>query len=51
MNSEESQERLVRAEVGSDEAQIDQALRPQSLADFVGQERVKDQLSTLIQAA
>ncbi|NDI09816.1 MAG: Holliday junction branch migration DNA helicase RuvB [Actinobacteria bacterium] len=51
MNSEESHERLVRAEVGSDEAQIDQALRPQSLADFVGQERVKDQLSTLIQAA
>ncbi|MFM7462655.1 MAG: Holliday junction branch migration DNA helicase RuvB [Actinomycetota bacterium] len=51
MNSEESHERLVRAEIGSDEAQIDQALRPQSLADFVGQDRVKDQLSTLIQAA
>ena len=51
MNSEESHERLVRAEVGSDEAQIDQALRPQSLAEFVGQDRVKDQLSTLIQAA
>jgi Holliday junction DNA helicase RuvB len=51
MNSEESHERLVRAEVGSDEAQIDQALRPQSMAEFVGQDRVKDQLSTLIQAA
>lgn len=51
MNSEESHERLVRAEIGSDEAQIDQALRPQSLAEFVGQDRVKDQLSTLIQAA
>ena len=51
MNSEESHERLVRAEVGSGEAQIDQALRPQSLAEFVGQDRVKDQLSTLIQAA
>jgi Holliday junction DNA helicase RuvB len=37
--------------VGSDEAQIDQALRPQSMAEFVGQDRVKDQLSTLIQAA
>lgn len=51
MNGEESQENLVRAEIGSDEAQIDQALRPQSLAEFVGQDRVKDQLSTLIQAA
>lgn len=51
MNSDESHERLIRAEAGSDEAQIDQALRPQSLADFVGQDRVKDQLSTLIQAA
>lgn len=51
MKSEESHENLVRAEVGSDEAQIDLALRPQSLAEFVGQDRVKDQLSTLIQAA
>ncbi len=51
MNGEENHENLVRAEVGSDEAQIDQALRPQSLAEFVGQDRVKDQLSTLIQAA
>jgi len=51
MNSEESHERLVRAEIGGDEAQIDQALRPQSFAEFVGQDRVKDQLSTLIQAA
>ena len=51
MNGEESHENLVRAEIGSDEAQIDQALRPQSLAEFVGQDRVKDQLSTLIQAA
>lgn len=51
MNGEDNHENLVRAEVGSDEAQIDQALRPQSLAEFVGQDRVKDQLSTLIQAA
>lgn len=51
MNGEENHENLVRAEVGSDEAQIDQALRPQSLGEFVGQDRVKDQLSTLIQAA
>ena len=48
---EESHESLVRAELGSDEARIDQALRPESLAEFVGQDRVKDQLSTLIQAA
>ena len=51
MNGEENHENWVRAEVGSDEGQIDQALRPQSLAEFVGQDRVKDQLSTLIQAA
>lgn len=49
MNDE--REPLLRAEVNSDEASIDQALRPDSLDDFVGQERVKDQLFTLLQAA
>ena len=42
---------IVRAELISDEAKIDHALRPESLDDFVGQDRVKDQLATLIRAA
>ncbi len=52
MNHGDSEETsLVRAELISDEARIDHALRPESLSDFVGQDRVKDQLATLIHAA
>lgn len=49
MSDEESS--IVRAELISDEAKIDHALRPESLDEFVGQDRVKDQLATLIRAA
>lgn len=49
--SSKSEESLVRAELISDEARIDHALRPEKLSDFVGQDRVKDQLGTLIHAA
>lgn len=42
---------LIRAELIGDEARIDHALRPERLNDFVGQERVKEQLGTLIHAA
>jgi Holliday junction DNA helicase RuvB len=41
----------VRAELIGEEARIDHALRPERLAEFVGQDRVKDQLGTLIRAA
>jgi Holliday junction DNA helicase RuvB len=47
----EAESSIVRAELISDEARIDHALRPESLNDFVGQDRVKDQISTLIRAA
>jgi Holliday junction DNA helicase RuvB len=46
-----SKDSIVRAELISDEARVDHALRPESLEDFVGQDRVKDQIGTLIQAA
>lgn len=48
---EESSDSIIRAELISDEAKVDHALRPESLEDFVGQDRVKDQLGTLIRAA
>ena len=47
----QGEESIVRAELISDEAKIDHALRPESLDDFVGQDRVKDQIGTLIRAA
>ena len=31
--------------------ELDRSLRPQSLADFVGQERVKEQLAIALEAA
>ena len=34
-----------------DEDDLDRSLRPQSLADFVGQERVKEQLAIALEAA
>src|SRR3712207_8248248 len=33
------------------EDELDRALRPRRLADFIGQERVKDQLAVFIEAA
>ena len=47
----EEADSLVRGELLGEEARIDHALRPERLSDFVGQERVKDQLGTLIRAA
>lgn len=50
-DNDRAEESLIRSELLSDEAKIDNALRPESLQDFVGQDRVKDQLATLIKAA
>lgn len=47
----EEADSLVRGELIGEEARIDHALRPERLSDFVGQDRVKDQLATLIHAA
>jgi holliday junction DNA helicase RuvB len=45
-------QRLIEADTLSPEdREFDVALRPRTLADFVGQERVKDQLSVLLRGA
>ncbi len=45
-------ERLVApGEVAPDELEFDAALRPKTLTEFVGQERIKEQLSLLIEGA
>jgi len=43
-------ERLVSAEHTEDDLEIDRSLRPRRLEDYLGQERVKENLSVLIQA-
>lgn len=44
-------ERLVSAEFTEDDLEIDRSLRPQALEDYLGQSRVKDNLSVLLEAA
>jgi Holliday junction DNA helicase RuvB len=44
-------ERLVSPQSRDDDTALDRALRPQKLGDLIGQERVKENLSILIQAA
>jgi holliday junction DNA helicase RuvB len=44
-------DRLVEPELVGDEVAFDAALRPRSLDEFVGQERVKEQLALLIDGA
>ncbi len=46
-----SDESLLRAEAGTDDAAAEGALRPRSLSDFVGQDRVRSQLGLVLQAA
>ncbi|HEX7740342.1 MAG TPA: Holliday junction branch migration DNA helicase RuvB [Marmoricola sp.] len=43
--------RVVAAEADGDERTIEAALRPHTLAEVVGQERVRDQLSLVLEAA
>lgn len=45
------QERVVTGNATSEEREVEAALRPKNLADFVGQERVRQQLSLVLQAA
>jgi Holliday junction DNA helicase RuvB len=42
---------VVEADVSPDEREFDAALRPRSLGEFVGQDRVKEQLALLIDGA
>lgn len=44
-------ERLVSAEFTDDDLEIDRSLRPRKLTEYLGQERVKDNLGVLIDAA
>lgn len=44
-------ERLVAAGFTEDDLEIDRSLRPRRLEDYLGQERVKENLAVLIQAA
>ncbi len=44
-------ERLIAGEAGSDERKLDLTLRPRTLADYVGQQRIKDNLGVFLQAA
>ncbi|MCW2778508.1 MAG: Holliday junction helicase RuvB [Frankiales bacterium] len=44
-------EDLVRAEAGADDERVEAALRPRTLDDFVGQERVRAQLGYFLESA
>jgi Holliday junction DNA helicase RuvB len=43
--------RLVSGEAGGDERAVEAALRPRTLAEFIGQERLREQLSLVLEAA
>ncbi|PKQ10097.1 MAG: Holliday junction branch migration DNA helicase RuvB [Actinobacteria bacterium HGW-Actinobacteria-9] len=44
-------ERLLSTDLTEDDLEIDRSLRPRRLGEYLGQERVKDNLSVLIEAA
>ena len=44
-------ERLVSAHYTDDDLEIDRSLRPRRLDEYLGQQRIKDNLSVLIEAA
>ncbi len=44
-------ERITTAVLAPDEEELDRSLRPRSLDEFVGQERVKEQLAVALEAA
>src|SRR5438105_11468005 len=46
-----SDERLVQPEVATEEDQFDITLRPKTLTDYVGQERIRENLGILLEAA
>src|SRR5665811_1193277 len=45
------QDRVITASAGRDDEVVDRAVRPKSLADYVGQQNVKTQMDIFIQAA
>ena len=44
-------ERLITGVAGSDERRLELTLRPRTLADYVGQQRIKDNLGVFLEAA
>jgi Holliday junction DNA helicase RuvB len=46
-----AEDRLMTSHVNKDESALEQALRPKSLNDFIGQKRVRDQIDVLLTAA
>ncbi len=46
-----SEERLISAGAKSEERALENALRPKTLKDFIGQERVREQIDVLLTAA
>jgi len=51
VDSQVDDERVLDPGVGGDEDQFDRTLRPRTLADYVGQEQVRDNLGILLEAA
>src|SRR3954471_23678513 len=51
MGASETDERLTAAELLEDEVAVEAALRPRTLAEVIGQARVCEQLSLVLQAA
>jgi holliday junction DNA helicase RuvB len=49
--SDETVTRLVGGDAGGDERAFEATLRPRTLAEFVGQERLREQLSLMLEAA
>ncbi len=49
--TDETITRLVGRDAGPEERALEAALRPRTLAEFVGQERLREQLSLVLQAA
>lgn len=45
------EERILAVQVNEDDIELDRSLRPQGLAEFVGQKQVKENLSIFIRAA
>jgi holliday junction DNA helicase RuvB len=46
-----AEDRLMASHVKKDESALEQALRPKTLKDFIGQKRVRDQIDILLRAA
>ena len=45
------EDRLINSELDNEEVQYDNSLRPSKLADYVGQEKIKENLNIFIAAA